>query len=169
MKGWKGIGHTESECRTKKRERGNNSGNNNSSGVKRIDTKPYKESEDEFELDQGPRITEVHSNAKRVNMIKAGKTNNRTGQYEFDPGTQVHTTNELWRLDPKLLKPGWSITACNGTKTTALHEGTLTMNHNGRQIIFKNIMYHPSFYNLVSGQRIKGEFDIKGRRNSVDI
>lgn len=89
-------------------------------------------------------------------MIKAGKINNRTGQYEFDTEAQVHTTNELWRLQPESLRPGRTITACTRTKTTAVHEGTLEMTHNGRQIILKNVLYHPSFYNLISGQRVPG-------------
>ena len=103
-------------------------------------------------------------------MIKAGKVKkDRTGQYEFDTGAQVHTTNELWRLDPQSLRLGKTITACNGTKTTTLHEGMLRMYHNERDIILKNVLYQPAFYNLISGQRIKGNFDIKGRKNSVDI
>ena len=48
VKGWRGIGHTERECRTKKRESSNNG---SGSGVKKIDSKPFEESEDEFELD----------------------------------------------------------------------------------------------------------------------
>ena len=171
VKGWRGIGHTESECRTKKRER-NNQGSE--SGVKKIDSKAYNEdSDDDFELDQGARITEIKANRRqhpRVHMIRAGKVNqDRTGEYEFDTGAQVHTTNELWRLDPESLRPGKTITACNGTKTTALHEGTLRMKHNGRDIKLKNILYHPSFYNLISSQRINGDFDIKGRGNLVNI
>ena len=166
VKGWRGIGHIESECRTKKRER-----SNQDTGVKKIDNKPYNEDrDDDFELDQGTRITENNSNRRhpRIHMIKAGKvSNDRTGQYEFDTGAQVHTTNELWRLTN--LKPGRTITACNGTKTTALHEGTLKMRHNERDIILKNVLYHPSFYNLISGQRIKGDFDIQGRGSSVNV
>ena len=87
-------------------------------------------------------------------MIKAGKTtDHRTGQYEFDTGAQVLTTNKLWRLTN--LRPGRTITACNGTKTTAVHEGTLKIRHNGRDITLKNVMYQPSFYNLISGQKLK--------------
>ena len=90
-------------------------------------------------------------------MIRANRTKQkRTGQYEFDTGAQVHATNELWRLDPQSLKPGKTITVCNGTKTTAIHEGTLTMTHNGRTMTLKNVLYHPSFYNLISGQRVPG-------------
>ena len=163
VKGWRGIGHTERECRTKKRE-SNNQGSG--SGVKKIDSKAYNEdSDDDFELDQGARITEVNTNRitqspknrySRIGMIKAGKVNSRTGQYEFDTGAQVHTTNELWRLEQGTLRPGKTITACNGTKTTAVHEGTLRMKHNGRDIILKNVLYHPDFYNLISGQRVSG-------------
>ena len=155
VKGWRGIGHTERECRTKKRESSNQG---SGSEIKKIDSKPFEESEDEFELDQGARITEIHNNRRfRVNMIKAGRiTHKRTGQYEFDTGAQVHTTNELWRLRPESIRPGKTITACNGTKTTAMHEGTLEMMHNGRQIILKNVLYHPNFYNLISGQKVPG-------------
>ena len=163
VKGWRGIGHTERDCRTKKRERGNNPATgNSSSGVKKINSKPYEESEDDSELDQGPRITEIHANRRsRVNMIKAGRINNRVGQYEFDTGAQVHTTNELWRLEQGTLKPGRTITACHGTKTTAVHKGTLRMKHNRRDIILKNVLYHSTFYNLISGQRVKN-VELKG-------
>ena len=153
VKGWRGIGHLERDCRTKKRERGNNP-----SGVKKIDSKPYEESEDDFELDQGARITEINAN-RRINMIKASKiAPSRKGHYEFDTGAQVHTTNELWRLSD--LRPGKIITACNGTTTQATYEGTLRMQHNGRKVILKNVLYHPSFYNLISGQRVK-DLEIK--------
>ena len=88
VKGWRGIGHTESECRTKKRERNQESG----TGVKKIDNKPFEESEDEFELDQGARITEINANRRypgnrkpQIHMIRASRIEqNRTGQYEFD-------------------------------------------------------------------------------------
>ena len=82
VKGWRGIGHTESECRTKKRER-----NNQDTGVKKIDNKPYEESEDDFELDHGARITKInvnkHSGSRhpRIGMIKAGKLNNVSRGY----------------------------------------------------------------------------------------
>ena len=167
IKGWRGIGHLEKDCRTKKREMAA------SSEVKKIDNRAYEESEDDFELDQGARITEINANKRsgnrypRIGMIKADRINNRTGQYEFDTGAQVHTTNELWRLTE--LRPGRTITACNDTKTTALHEGTLTMKHNGREIILKNVLYHPSFYNLVSGQRVKGVELKKDQKNVLKV
>ena len=166
VKGWRGIGHTERECRTKKRE-SNNQGSE--SGVKKIDSRAYNEdSDDDFELDQGARITEINANRRhpRIHMIKAGRINNRTGQYEFDTGAQVHTTNELWRLTD--LKPGRTITACNGTKTTALYEGTFRMRHNERDILLKNVLYHPSFYNLISGQRVKN-IELKRDQSSQSL
>ena len=43
------------------------------------------------------------------------------------------------------------------------------MRHNEKDIIVKNVLYHPSFYNLISGQRIKGDFDIQGRGSSVNV
>lgn len=55
VKGWRGIVHTQSKCQTKKRER-------STTEVKKIDNKPYKESDDDLKLDQGARITEINSN-----------------------------------------------------------------------------------------------------------
>ena len=112
VKEWRGIGHLEKVCRTKKREM------TTSLEVNKVDNRADEESEDDFEFDQGTRITEINSNRRhpRVHMIWAGQINqNRTGQYEFDKSAQVHTTNELWRLDQKILHPGKTITACNGT------------------------------------------------------
>ena len=100
-------------------------------------------------------------------MIRASKVSQgRTSQYEFDTGAQVHTTNELWRLSDTC--PGKTITACNGTQTTATYEGTLKMRHNGRDIILKNVLYHPSFYNLISGQRAKG-VELKRQNNTLQV
>ena len=87
VKGWRGIGHIERECRTKKRERSNPE--NNTSGVKKIDSKPYEESEDDFEFDQGARITEVNSNKRypQIHMIKAKVRKKVRGTYSEVPTT----------------------------------------------------------------------------------
>ena len=80
VKGWRGVGHTESECRTKKRERNNQE--NATSGVKKTNSKPYSEdSDDDFELNQRARITEINANRRhpRVHMIKAERINNQAG------------------------------------------------------------------------------------------
>ena len=81
IKGWRGIGHIERDCLTKKTEH-SNPGTTNNSGVKKIDFRPYEESEDDFKLDQGTKITEINCNRQysRVSMIQAGRIEqNRTG------------------------------------------------------------------------------------------
>ena len=60
VKGWRGIRHTERDCRTKKREC-SNPATTSLCGVKKIVSKPYnKESDYDFELDQEARIAEVY-------------------------------------------------------------------------------------------------------------
>ena len=140
MKKWRGIGHTESECRTNAWERGGQTGGSNPEG-RRINSKPYEESEDDFEFDNGARIIEVYTTRVRKNhqihiiKVKSAKVENtRNGQYEFDTGAQVHATNELCRLRDRKT-PRDTITPCNSTKTTAEYEGTLHMIRQGRPII----------------------------------
>ena len=41
--------------------------------------------------------------------------------------------------------------------------------HNEKDIVLKNVLYHPSCYNLISGQRIRGDFDIGGRGSNVNV
>ena len=40
------------------------------------------------------------------------------------------------------------------------------MTHEGRDIILKNVMYHPDFYNLISAQRVK---DIELKKDSAKL
>ena len=115
VKKWKGIGHTESECNTKKRERG--SGNQRAGHIE-----PYVEDEFGTQEDGGVKIGKL-----RINMIKRVYTFAKHGYYEYDTGAQVHTTTELWRLTNRT--PGITITAANGTRTKAECSGTLTMTH----------------------------------------
>ena len=85
-------------------------------------------------------------------MIKRVSTFAKHGYYEYDTGAQVHTTNELWHLTNQ--SPGITITAANGTRTKAECSGTLNMTHQGRLITLKGVLYHPKFYNLISGQKL---------------
>ena len=78
---WKGIGHTESECNTKKREKGQQRAGH---------IEPYVE--DEFGTEEGG----VKIGRLRISMIKRVSTFAKHGYYEYDTGAQVHTTNELW-------------------------------------------------------------------------
>ena len=88
VKKWKGIGHTEAECNTKKRERGGSGGQNRAGHIE-----PYVEDEFGTQEDGGVKIGRLG-----INMIKRVSTFAKHGYYEYDTGAQVHTTNELWRL-----------------------------------------------------------------------
>ena len=151
VKKWRGIGHTENECKTKQKERGSG---NQQPRTGRIE--PFVE--DEFDIVS-------NAGGVAINMIKRIALS-KEGQYEYDTGAQVHTTNELWRLTER--KPGITITAANGTKTTAQCSGTLKMKHQGRDIILKGVLYHPSFYNLISGQKL-GDHTISSVGRTMEV
>ena len=87
MKKWRGIGHTEQECKTKQREKGTgNAGNPQTAKPAKLD---FDDSADE-----GVPVKRLF-----VRMIKAmNPTQHRPGWYEYDTGAQVHTTNEKDRL-----------------------------------------------------------------------
>ena len=146
VKKWRGIGHTESECKTKQRER---SGENQSQGQNKQggQVKAAYEETDDFEI-------QSQLGGVKIGMIKIGRVKRQNaGWYEFDTGAQAHTTNEKWRLTE--LKPGQDITGFNGVTTTSECSGTMTMRHGGRDIILKNVQYHPKFCNLISGQKLQ--------------
>ena len=137
VKKWRGIGHTEAECKTKKREK---EGQAQGGQVKAAFE------EDDFEI-------QSQLGGVKIGMIRVGKLKRQnSGWYEFDTGAQAHTTNEKWRLSN--IQPGRNITGFNGTTTTSECQGTMSMRHNGRDIILKNVQYHPRFCNLISGQKL---------------
>ena len=144
VKKWRGIGHTEAECKTKKREK---EGQAQGGQVKAA----YEETDD-FDIQSqlgGVKIGTLH-----IRMLHIGRVKRQNaGWYEFDTGAQAHTTNERWRLTD--IKLGQNITGFNGTTTTSECSGTMTMRHGGRDIILKNVQYHPKFCNLISGQKIQ--------------
>ena len=143
VKKWRGIGHVESECKTKQRERGQESQGQGSKGGGQV--KAAFE-EDDFEI-------QSQLGGVRIGMIRVGKLKRQnSGWYEFDTGAQAHTTNEKWRLNN--IQPGRNITGFNGTTTTSECQGTMIMRHNGRDITLKNVQYHPRFCNLISGQKL---------------
>ena len=87
VKKWRGIGHTEQECKTKQRDKEKNQGQGNAPSAK-----PAKLDLDDFG-DEGVRVQRLF-----VRMIKATGSLNRPGWYEYDTGAQVHTANEQNRL-----------------------------------------------------------------------
>ena len=142
VKKWRGIGHIESECKTKQRERNQESQGQSKQGGQ---VKAAFE-EDDFEI-------QSQLGGVKIGMIRVGKLKRQnSGWYEFDTGAQAHTTNEKWRLNN--IQPGRNITGFNGTTTTSECQGTMTMRHNGRDITLKNVQYHPRFCNLISGQKL---------------
>ena len=149
VKKWRGIGHIESECKTKQRERGGeNQGQGQSKGGQ---VKAAYEESDDFDIQS--QLGGVKIGNLQIRMLRVGKLKRQnSGWYEFDTGAQAHTTNEKWRLNN--IQPGRNITGFNGTTTTSECQGTMTMKHNGRDIILKNVQYHPRFFNLISGQKL---------------
>ena len=140
VKKWRGIGHVESECKTKQRERQGQDPQKQGGQVKAA----YEE--DDFDI-------QSQLGGVKIGMVRVGKLKRQnSGWYEFDTGAQAHTTNEKWRLSN--IQPGRNITGFNGTTTTSECQGTMTMRHNGRDIILKNVQYHPRFCNLISGQKL---------------
>lgn len=51
--------------------------------------------------------------------------------------------------------PQITITAANKTRTKTECSGTLNMTPKGREITLKGVLYHPKFYNLISGPKLR--------------
>ena len=95
VKKWRGIGHTESECKTKQQERGGQE--SQGQGPKSGQVKAAYE-EDDFEI-------QSQLGGVKIGTIRVGKLKRQnSGWYEFDTGAQAHTTNEKWRLNN--IQPG---------------------------------------------------------------
>ena len=91
-------------------------------------------------------------------MLKiAGQPSNqsqeaRKGWYEYDTGAQTHTTNERYRLIN--LRPYTNrVQGHDGHITYAELIGDISLPHNGKNIILRNVLYSPQFSNLISGLR----------------
>ena len=144
VKKWRGIGHTEQECKTKQREKeAKGQGNSQVKGVETLDLDDHQEGG-------------VAVNRLFVRMIKiAGQSPNqpnRKGWYEYDTGAQTHTTNEKERLiNPKPYTNG--VQGHDGHITQAELIGDISLPHKGRNIILRNVLYSPHFSNLISGLR----------------
>ena len=163
VKKWRGIGHTESECKTKQRQRAQESQNTKQGGQ-------VKAAYEEDDFDVQSQLGGLKIGKLRINMLRVGRVKRQNaGWYEFDTGAQAHTTNEKWRLTD--IKLGQNITGFNGTTTTSECSGTMTMRHGGRDIILKGVQSHPHFCNLISGQKLQNftlTSDQEGTRVEVD-
>ena len=176
QKGWRGLGHIEAECRTKARDQELTTANatNKPKEVKKTN-KPQ------------PRITEIDSDGldsetdggaplqvKRNYRVRMTKTSanlseyEQNGWFEFDSGAQAHTTNQEWRLINKRPTTA-TITTSNRTRTQAKWEGEVILHTPlGRKVTLNNVLYHPSFYNLVSGQ-LQENFTIEAHNNNFTV
>jgi len=101
VKGWKGIGHTEAEYRTKKRE---------GKKAKKLEA---KDNED----------------VRNVLYIKVGKTESKDSYFQFDTVITHHTTNKLEALT-NIQKGAWEVQGHDGTKSICRAKGTLSIIHN---------------------------------------
>jgi len=143
VKGWKGIGHTEAECRTKKRE-----------------GKKAKKLEAEEEED-----------AENVLCIKVGKTESKDGYFQYDMATTHHTTNQIEALT-NIQSGSWEVRGHDGSKSICRTKGTLTISHNGKTHHLDDCLYDATYSNLVSGQWINRQFspliiEINGHRGTI--
>ena len=140
VKKWRGIGHTEQECKTKQRERENKI-SSQVKGVETLDLDDHQEC--------GVAVSRLF-----VRMLKiAGQTSNqdtRKGWYEYDTGAQTHTTNEKHRLiNPRPYTN--EVQGHDGHITQAELIGDIQLPNNGKNIILRNVLYSPHFSNLISG------------------
>jgi len=124
VKGWKGIGHTEAECRTKKRE-----------------GKKAKKLEAEKE------------DAGNVLCIKVSKTEQKDRYFQYDITTTHHITNQLEALT-NVKNGAWEVRGHDGSKSVCKTKGTLTISHNGNIHQLDKCLYDSTYSNLISGQRI---------------
>jgi len=126
VKGWKGIGHTEAECRTKKRE---------GKKVKKLEA-------EEDDKDTG-----------NVLCIKVGKTEAKDGYFQYNTATIHYTTNQLKALT-NIKNGAWEVRGHDGARSICKTKGTLTISHHGKIHHLEDCLYDPIYSNLISGQRI---------------
>ena len=154
VKQWRGIGHTEAECKTKKREK--EQGTNPTA-------KPAKLDLDNSE-DEGVKVQRLF-----VRMIKATGSVRRPGWYEYNTGAQVHTTNEQNRLLNAKPYTGVGIQGHDGHTTKAELIGDIELPHNGHIVVLRNVLYHPSFSNLISGLRSTKHCSVLTRKDGKAV
>ena len=152
VKKWRGIGHTEQECKTKQREK------EQKTQVKGVET---------LNLDDHQEGG-VAVNRLFVKMLKiAGQSSsqeNRKGWYEYDTGAQTHTTNEKERMiNPRPYNNG--VQGHDGHITNAELIGDISLPHGGTNIMLRNVLYSPYFSNLISGLRSTKKCSILERKD----
>lgn len=128
VKGWKGIGHTEAEYYTKKREAAKR--------TKKVDGE---------EEDAGNAL-----------CIKVGKTETKDGYFQFGTATTHHTTNKLETLTD-IQTGNWEVRGHDGGRSICRTKGTLTFFHNGTIHSFEECPYDPTYriYNFLKCRNIQ--------------
>ena len=144
VKKWRGIGHTEQECKTKQREKeAKGQGSSQVKGVETLDLDDHQEG--------GVAVGRLFVRMLKIAGQSSGQ-NNRIGWYEYDTGAQTHTTNEKWRLtNPQPYTNG--VQGHDGHITQAELIGDISLPHNGKNILLRKVLYSPHFSNLTSGLR----------------
>ena len=143
IKKWRGIGHTEQECKTKQRDK-EGKGSSQVKGVETLDLDDHQEG--------GVAVSRLFIRMLKIAGQHSNQSNNRKGWYEYDTGAQTHTTNEKERLiNPQTYTNG--VQGHDGHITQAELIGDISLPHNGRNILLRNVLYSPHFSNLVSGLR----------------
>ena len=89
VKKWRGIGHSEQECKTKPREREAKG----SSQVKQVETLDLDDHQE-----GGVAVNRLFIQMLKMAGQSSNQNNNRRGGYEYDTRAQTRTTNEKWRL-----------------------------------------------------------------------
>jgi hypothetical protein len=148
-KGWKGLGHTESECFTKKREQ------------RRIQKSKTVADSDSDEEENGSAYADVVK-------VKLTMSANKLGEYQYDAATSHHTTNELYRLHD-IEEISLPVKAHDGTKSICRKRGTLIFRHNGREMKHVDTLYDPTYSNLISGQRMPEEHCLDIKKKTVEL
>lgn len=133
-KGWKGLNHVESECYTKKRE-------------EKKDAKSKKTKEADEGSEDGVSICHI-----TIRTI-GGYVCEKMGKFQYDTATSHHTTNRRDLLR-NIRKIDIEVTAHDGNTSTCSEMGTLVITYNGQQIRHPECLYHPTYSNLISGQRM---------------
>jgi hypothetical protein len=151
-KGWKGIGHTESECFTNKQE----------------EKKAVKKGKTENDTSNGDSdIEDAITLNTRVRFI-GQCTEEQQGLFQYDTATTHHSTNHLDLLQDICNDVSIAVEVHNGTKSTCNMIGILVFRHNGREIRHQDCLYNKSYSNLISRQRTESHV-LKTNHNGAEL
>jgi hypothetical protein len=103
----------------------------------------------------------------KIGCIRVGTATVETdGKYQLDTGTSHHTTRDFDRLI-NVIDMDIRVTAHDGTISRCNKKGILVFNHLGKTIRLPDILYAPSYLNLISLQRIIGAYQITVKSNNT--